>query len=276
MNQPEWEKEQPKVSIITVCLNSAQTIEDTIKSVLRQTYPNIEYIIIDGGSTDGTVDIINKYAEGIDKWCSEADEGIYDAMNKGIRLAAGEIVGILNADDWYPEDAVDLAVEIFKQNKGMNFVHGGVLFSNRTGEVMFQHIPNEKYLIHPTMFVRAAVYRQQGYFDTRFPVYADKLLYLQNLESGIHFYTEQVLYYMRDGGVSSIRSMRNIRELFLIRKMTGSNLLANFKISTKELTFPALRFMLELLGARRLMQRYNHLTHNGKIAYNERIKNIQE
>lgn len=97
-------EEQLKISIVTVSYNAAKTIEQTIKSVINQTYSNIEYIVIDGGSTDGTVDIIRKYEDRIAYWVSEPDGGIFDAMNKGIKVATGEVVGIINSDDWYEHD----------------------------------------------------------------------------------------------------------------------------------------------------------------------------
>ena len=95
-----------KVSIITVCYNSSKTIERTIKSVLKQKYNNIEYLIIDGGSNDSTMDVINKYRENIDKVLSESDSGLYDAINKGIKLSTGEIIGLLHSDDIYASDDV--------------------------------------------------------------------------------------------------------------------------------------------------------------------------
>ena len=98
-----------KVSVITVTYNSVATLEDTMKSVLRQTYNDIEYIVVDGGSTDGTLDVIRNFEPrfgGRMKWVSEKDHGIYDAMNKGIRMATGDIVGTLNSDDYYTSDDV--------------------------------------------------------------------------------------------------------------------------------------------------------------------------
>ena len=95
-----------KVSIITVVLNNVQHIENCINSVLNQTYGNIEYIIIDGGSTDGTIDLIKKYEKQISRWVSEPDRGIYDAMNKGIMKSSGDIIGILNSDDMYADEKV--------------------------------------------------------------------------------------------------------------------------------------------------------------------------
>ena len=112
------EKLNMKLSIITVSLNNKDTIEQTIRSVLSQTYNNVEYIVIDGGSTDGTVDIIKKYEDKISYWVSESDKGIYDAMNKGIRKATGDIVGILNADDFYvDENVLEKVVKCFEKEK---------------------------------------------------------------------------------------------------------------------------------------------------------------
>jgi glycosyltransferase involved in cell wall biosynthesis len=102
-------REMPLVSIITVVLNGAKYIEQTIKSILDQNYANIEYIIVDGGSTDGTLEILKRYNDKIDYWVSERDKGIYFAMNKGISFAKGELIGILNADDFYLEGAVAFA-----------------------------------------------------------------------------------------------------------------------------------------------------------------------
>ena len=120
-----------KISIITVSYNSALTIEDTIKSVLDQDYPNIEYIIIDGGSTDGTMDVVNKYKDRIVKIVSEKDEGMYDAMNKGIKLATGDVVGILNSDDVYTSnDVIRMVVEKLEAD-GTESVWGDLVYVDR-------------------------------------------------------------------------------------------------------------------------------------------------
>ena len=101
-----------KVSIITVCYNSKEFIQHAIDSVLNQTYSNIEYIIIDGNSTDGTVDIVNSYGDKISKFVSEKDKGIYDAMNKGLSYVTGDVVGILNSDDFYISNTIISEIEI--------------------------------------------------------------------------------------------------------------------------------------------------------------------
>ena len=106
-----------KFTVITVCFNAAKTIERTIKSVLNQNYKDLEYIIIDGKSTDGTLNIIKKYEVAVDKWISEPDKGIYDAMNKGIGFATGDIISFLNADDWYEDNIIPIINQYFEQER---------------------------------------------------------------------------------------------------------------------------------------------------------------
>ncbi len=120
------DQDKPLVSIITVCLNSEKTIEQTIQSVINQTYPNIEYIIIDGKSTDRTLEIIDKYKGKISILVSESDEGIYDAMNKGLKLATGELIGIINSDDWYESDAVETIVNSFLADRNVQVIYGNM------------------------------------------------------------------------------------------------------------------------------------------------------
>ena len=114
-------KQLPKISVITVVLNNKSTIEETIKSVLNQKYPNLEYIIIDGGSTDGTLDIINKYNEQIDYLKSEKDLGIYDAFNKGLKIASGDLIGFINSDDIYTENCFKILKEYYFKYPNKDF-----------------------------------------------------------------------------------------------------------------------------------------------------------
>ena len=107
----------PKISIVTPVFNQVDYIETTIQSVLNQNYPNLEYIVVDGGSTDGTIDIIKKYGSQITKWISEPDQGLYYAMNKGLRLCSGDIVGILNSDDIYYPDTLSIVNTYFFKKK---------------------------------------------------------------------------------------------------------------------------------------------------------------
>ena len=130
-----------KVSIITVCYNSAKTIKRTIKSVAEQDYEEIEYIIIDGGSTDGTLDIIDRYKDKISVLVSEPDEGIYDAMNKGIARATGDIIGFMNSDDWYADGAIVAIAEAFKKTEA-EIVYGKTIISENG---IFRERMNDKH-----------------------------------------------------------------------------------------------------------------------------------
>jgi glycosyltransferase len=204
-----------KVSIITATFNSALTIGDTIKSVLNQTYPNIEYIIIDGGSTDGTMHIVNKYKDKITKIVSKKDDGIFDAFNKGIKLATGDIVGILNSDDFYAYDSViQDVIEKFKLSS-VDAVYGDLEYVDPidTSKVL-RHWKAGKYNRskfktgwmppHPTFFVKKSLYDKYGDFNTWMKISNDyelilRFLYKNNASAA---YIPKVLIKMRAGGNS--------------------------------------------------------------------------
>ncbi|WP_150468043.1 glycosyltransferase family 2 protein [Francisella sp. SYW-9] len=203
-----------KVSIITVCYNSAETIENTIKSVLLQTYQDIEYIIVDGGSYDTTLDILAKYESRISKIISESDDGIYDAMNKGIALATGDIVGILNSDDCYSDSSViDNIVKEFKQNdKDMLFAD--LMFVNESSKILRYYsakrfTPNKlKFGImppHPTLFVKKSVYDKYGVYRLDFKIAADYEIFVRFLLVNRLSYTylNKCIIKMLVGGVST-------------------------------------------------------------------------
>ncbi|MFH1903525.1 MAG: glycosyltransferase family 2 protein [Candidatus Omnitrophota bacterium] len=201
---------QPLVSIITVCLNSEKHLEETIKSVLGQTYQNIEYVIIDGGSTDGTLDIIKKYRSRIAYWVSEPDQGLYDAMNKGIALAKGELVGILNSDDYYQPDAVEIIVNEFKKDKEAGVFWGDteLLFNDgKYREVVLgrsEKIGTPRWCInHPSSFVKREIYQKWRY-DLRYRISADFDLFLKFYFNGIKFhYCRGMISCFRGGGKSA-------------------------------------------------------------------------
>ena len=122
-----------KISVITVCYNSIATLQDTLESILRQTYPDVESIVVDGASKDGTVELIEKYSHqfsGRMKWLSEPDKGIYDAMNKGIGMATGDVIGFLNADDYYQDENVLKAIARAFAWHGTDAVHGNLHYIN--------------------------------------------------------------------------------------------------------------------------------------------------
>lgn len=204
-----------KVSIITVSLNSANTIEECIISVVNQSYKNIENIIIDGGSTDGTLDIIKKHASKISFWISKKDCGIYDAMNKGINLATGEIVGIINSDDIYADDFVIENIVEFITKKNVDTCYGNLIYIDRkntnriirfwrSGKYSKTKFKRGWMPPHPTFFVKNQIYKKYGSFNLKFPIVADyelmlRFLYKYNIST---VYIPKVLVKMRTGGES--------------------------------------------------------------------------
>lgn len=215
---------EPKVSIITISYNSSETIEQTIQSVLSQSYTNIEYIIIDGGSTDGTIDIIQKYAEQITYWISEPDKGISDAFNKGLKIATGEIVGILNSDDFYHTNTVLLVADAFLSNKTIGFVFGNMDFVDSSGRYVFTQIGDANYLnsinytmpaiAHPTVFVKKSVYLECGFFATHLRTAMDYEFLLRISRRGKRgHYLDSTLATMRLNGESDENYMNGYKEV---------------------------------------------------------------
>lgn len=201
--------ELPLVTIVTVSLNAASTIETSIKSVLHQTYPSIEYIIIDGGSTDGTLDVINRYEDRIDLWISESDAGISDAFNKGIAQSHGGIIGIISATDWYEPDAVSAVVQAFRCEPDVGVVCGWLQFwRDGRRDYVFRSAPHllskEMTVNHPTMFVSRAVYERLGVFRPEYHYAMDYDLALRFAVNNVRFASlNQILAHMRSGGVTT-------------------------------------------------------------------------
>lgn len=198
----------PVVSIITIVRNGEACIEKAIQSVLSQTYPNVEYILVDGGSTDGTLGIIRRYEDKIAYWVSEGDRGISDAFNKGIERATGELVGILNSDDWYEPDAIRLAVEAFLENPGSGVVYGWMNYwqGNKLAHVYKSDhtgLPSRMSISHTASFVAKWVYNKHGVFDETYKYAMDYELVLRFFYSGVKFvYINKVLSNMSAGGAS--------------------------------------------------------------------------
>jgi glycosyltransferase len=213
-----------KVSIITVCFNSAKTIEDTIKSVLSQKYKNIEYIIIDGLSTDNTLEIINKYKNEVDVIVSEKDEGLYDAINKGIDLASGEIIANLNSDDFYiDENVISDVVEKFKKEK-TDLLYTDLYYveEEKTNKVT-RYWKSGAYKKgafykgwmppHPTFFVKKEIYNKYGVFNLKLTSAADyeiMLRFIHKYECTVS-YLNRVTVRMRVGGVSNASLVNRIK-----------------------------------------------------------------
>lgn len=203
---------RPLISVITVVLNGDLHLEETIQSVIQQTYDNIEYIIIDGGSTDGTVDIIRKYECEIDYWVSEPDRGLYDAMNKGILFCNGEITGIINADDWYEPDAIEKVCQVYL-SEGGDILFGSLqriecnnkliyIKESLAPKAIHEITLNE---IHPAVFVKSILYKEFR-FNTKYKIAADFDLFVRAFKSGCRFTKiSHKLSNMRGGGTSGRR-----------------------------------------------------------------------
>jgi len=212
-----------KVSLITVSYNSAETITDTIESIHSQDFDDIEYIIVDGASKDNTVEIIKSYGAKIDKWISEPDKGIYDAMNKAINMATGEVVGILNSDDFYSATSVISQVADAFGDSTIDAVFGDLVFVDpKNLKKVVRKYSSAKWYpekfakgfmpAHPTFFVRRKYYEQIGLFKTDYKIAADyelliRFLYVRKLK---YKYLPLNMVTMRKGGVSSNGIMSNI------------------------------------------------------------------
>lgn len=178
-----------KISIITVCYNSGTTIRDTIESVLAQNYLGIEYIIVDGGSTDATMSIVRKYDSRIDTIVSEQDKGIYDAMNKGIHLATGDVIGILNSDDFYENSGViSEVINQFMSKPDSSLVFGDVVFVESSNtEKIVRYYDSKKIKAwklrfgwmppHTASFIKRSAYEQVGNYSLDYKIAADYELY---------------------------------------------------------------------------------------------------
>ncbi len=209
-------------SIITVCFNSERTIERTIKSVLDQTCQDYEYIIIDGASNDRTPDIIHQYESlfgGKMKLISEEDQGIYDAMNKGIRMASGELIGIVNSDDYYEKDALENVSEAYE---GYDYtIIYGLLRTVLDGKEVMVHLKNHEFLekdmiTHPTCFITRKTYERFGGYSLRYPYSADYefMLRIRNEEDVRFVKLYTIISNLSLGGVSgTVKGYRDTMKL---------------------------------------------------------------
>ena len=206
-----------KISIITVCFNSESTIRDTIQSVISQNYPNIEYIVIDGGSQDSTLNIIKEYKNKISKYVSETDHGIYDAMNKGISISTGDIIGILNSDDFfYNNNTISNIATAFEINKHVDLVYGDVVFVNPADTnktVRFYSSKNFKpYKLrfgwmppHPASFITRSSYEKIGRYSLEYRISSDYEFFVRMLLVYKLNYVRinKTIVKMRTGGIST-------------------------------------------------------------------------
>lgn len=219
-------------SIITPTFNSRKFLEETVQSVLSQGGADFEYIIVDGGSTDGTVEIIKRHAEKDSRirWTSERDDGISDAFNKGISLATGDIIGIINSDDSYFPETLQLVAGSAKAHPDCDVFHGDIVRRDQAGKDLFILKPlnvetsvwREMPVNHPATFVRRQAYDKIGRFDVALRYAMDYDLVLRLYTAGCRFcYVEKPLAAMRYGGASDTSFVKGLLEVFNVSVREG-------------------------------------------------------
>jgi glycosyltransferase involved in cell wall biosynthesis len=221
-------KDRPLISVITVVFNGVDYLEQAILSVVSQSYDNIEYIIVDGGSTDGTLDIIRRYEEKIAYWVSEPDEGLFDAMNKGIKKASGDFIGILNADDWYEPGIITQVVDKINNRCSSGYVVFYCDYYHYDEELSVEskvkRYSTMKYwkgmsISHQSMFIARGVYEELGFYDLAYRLASDYDFLLRMVGAGVEFVkidTHGVNF--RRGGESTMKMNRSIREASKINR----------------------------------------------------------
>jgi glycosyltransferase involved in cell wall biosynthesis len=191
----------PKVTIITPSFNQAAFLEQTICSVLDQHYPNLEYFVVDGGSTDGIVEIIRKYSDQIAWWVSERDRGQAEAINKGFARATGEIIGWLNSDDIYLPGCIQAAVDVFQTDPGLVMVYGDMLSVDGSGETInlqkfgnwgLKGLMRFQIIGQPAVFMRRSALEKAGFLDINFHFMLDHHLWLRVAQQGSTRHTPQI------------------------------------------------------------------------------------
>ncbi len=217
---------EPLVSIVTIVLNGENFLEKTIQSVLNQTYKNIEYIIIDGGSSDRTLDVIQQYDQKLAFWLSEPDKGISDAFNKGIAASTGELVQLLNADDRLSPDQIEQGVKALADT-ATDFVFGDLLFHDPEDRIVYRINGDPEYtrlihskmpeLCHPTVLARRKTYDRIGLFDTRYRYAMDYDWFLRlHCQGGGGTYVKSIVGQMGIGGASDrsyAHALKEVRDI---------------------------------------------------------------
>lgn len=235
-----------KISIITIVYNNSECIEDCINSVLKQTYPNVEYIIIDGGSKDNTVEIINKYKDKISYFVSEKDNGLYDALNKGIEAATGDIIGILHSDDlFFNNDTLSNIVSAFEKSKA-DLVYAKGQYVERSNTNLVKRIYPSKpfkkiYLyfgwipLHTTIYVKKEIFDNYGKYQTNYKIASDyeiSLRWFFNDKIKKIFLNDWVVK-MRLGGKSTTISLQKLKSNEDLKIISKYNLLGYFTLFCK-------------------------------------------
>ena len=226
LREQNQKAKKPLFSIITVVFNNEKYLEETIKSVLNQSYKNFEYIIIDGGSSDKTLDIINKYKDKIEYWVSEKDRGIYDAFNKGMSLCKGDFIGIINSDDIYTKNSLKVIASYIKKNTSLDFIfgsvreHWGILHGYKPNKIFYSW---GFYSSHSTgFFIKRSSAKKVGLYNLKYKYHADYdyfyRLIVHNKMIGKGTKKKEITGIFRRGGFSSTINYRKLfKEEMLIR-----------------------------------------------------------
>lgn len=256
-----------KITVITVCYNSENTIEKSIKSVINQQYDDKEYIIIDGGSTDATLDIIKKYENYITKWISEPDEGIFDAMNKGIKLATGDIIAFLNSDDWYLDYTLSTVNNVFVNEKCDcvccdNYVidFDGTQRRHDILNESFEDIYKRMIFYHSAIFAHRKWFKKENNFDLKYKIAADYDWMLRVINHGAKlFYLHQPVFTFCYGGVSSVNRVECAREAWEIAIL---HLPLNRKSYIKDIDNIYLGIILNMFDKEWVLNRFKKIVTN--------------
>jgi glycosyltransferase len=223
-----------KISIVTVCYNSAEYIEEAIESVLSQDYDNFEYIIIDGGSTDGTLNIIRKYEDKLAYWVSEPDKGLYDAMNKGIARAEGDIVGMINSDDYYLPGAFKKVVKAFEDKNLDEYIFWGDIMHGDERVLGWRewNVKRGAFAPHPSMFCPKKIYDRIGTYSLDYKILADyDFMYRAiNYHHIKNIYLPEPIAFFRPGGLASQNILPSLKEELLVKLKYGQKWLIAYPV----------------------------------------------
>ena len=246
----------PKISIVTITYNSEKTVEETINSVVSQGYPNLEYLIIDGGSTDSTLDIINKYRDKISFIISEPDKGISDAFNKGVKYATGEIIGIINSDDLLMPNALEVLADNYEPEVGVyrgnlivwNDVTNEKVLGISTTEYSLRTFKRRK-VCHPSTFITKATYNKYGGYKVDFKYMMDEDILARLYLKGVRFkHINQPLAIFRLGGTTNSSYKKKLNELERLYVENGcSKLYAKLRVMMFSIRYMLLDFIIKII-----------------------------
>ncbi|MDO4306353.1 MAG: glycosyltransferase family 2 protein [Eubacteriales bacterium] len=241
-----------KVSLITITYNSKKTIDATILSIIKQSYPDIEYIIVDGGSTDGTLMILDNYRSHITTLISEPDNGISDAFNKGIKAATGDIIGIVNSDDFLNREAISTLMEIVEKEGDFDVYYGNSIMFSETGAYTYKpgadlsNLPLYMILSHPATFIKRDAYKKYGGYSLEHKCAMDFELISKMYMKGAKFkYIDATLSCFRLGGVSKKKSLLTEKESCEIAVRNG---VSRIKSKTWYLKVRLKSYLLDFFG----------------------------